>query len=84
LTDVETVSEVIEEDGWQAFGEDVCNLVPRWYMKDPNVSPSYLFTDKVNVQLNVFCALVFNRIRREVNGTDIVTIYECSMSWGMM
>ena len=36
-----------------------------------------LLSNKVKINLNVLCALMLNRVGGYVDGTDVVTIYQC-------
>jgi len=47
-------------------------------MKDACLATSDLFSNKVNVHLNVFSALMMYWITRKVNGTNIITIHQSS------
>ena len=43
-------------------------------MEDPNLSQSHLLTNEVDIDLNMFRAMVMDRIGCHVNCTNIVTI----------
>jgi hypothetical protein len=53
-------------------------------MEDMNSSYSNFVSGEVQVDLNVFSALVLNRIGREIDGTDVVTIYKCCLLNGLV
>ena len=50
-------------------------------MHHSNSASGNLLTDKVKVNLDVFGALMLHRVRREVDGIDVVTIDDRSPSW---
>ncbi|MFS7923519.1 hypothetical protein Hanom_Chr03g00261651 [Helianthus anomalus] len=43
-------------------------------MKNPYMPHTNLFTNKMYIDLNMFGSLMLNRIIREINGRDVVTI----------
>jgi hypothetical protein len=42
-------------------------------MKNPNLTERYLFTNEMDINLDVLCTAMLDRVRGHVNGTDIVT-----------
>jgi hypothetical protein len=58
--DVETGPKLREHRGGQPLGEDVDKLRNRQNMEDTNVPDGNTLTDKVEINLNMFGALVLN------------------------
>ena len=46
-------------------------------MQDTKITNSNTLPDEVKINLNVLCALMLNRVGGYVDGTDVVTIYQC-------
>jgi hypothetical protein len=44
-------------------------------MEHPNLSQSNLVADKVNVDLNVLCAMMVDRISGHIDGANIVAVH---------
>jgi hypothetical protein len=49
-------------------------------MKNTDITKGHSFTNEVQVNFNVICALVLDGVGRHVNGTDIVTINQCGLA----
>ena len=64
--DVEAGSELVEHRRWQAFCEQISKLGARGDVQDPYITEGDAITDKMKVYLDVFGALMLNRIAREV------------------
>jgi hypothetical protein len=45
-------------------------------MGNTNVPDGNAFTDEMEINLNMFCGLVLERVDREVNSVDVIAIYE--------
>ncbi|KAJ0532157.1 hypothetical protein HanIR_Chr09g0393601 [Helianthus annuus] len=58
----------------QTLGENVSNLEASWHMQDTNKTFLYMFPNKVNIKLNMLSSLMLNRVSRQVDGADIVTV----------
>jgi hypothetical protein len=43
-------------------------------MEGTNVTGGNVLTDKVEINLNMFCALMLDRVRGEVDGDDVVAL----------
>ncbi|KAJ9561780.1 hypothetical protein OSB04_006940 [Centaurea solstitialis] len=64
--------------------KDVGNLVAGWNVEDTDMATGHLFPKKMNVQLDMFRALMLNRIAREIGRANIVTIHQgCFLDWTM-
>ena len=83
-TDAKTGPKLREELYREALGHDVSELMSGGNMKDPDLSKRHLLADEVNVDLDVFCAPVVNRVCRHVDGTHVVTIDNGGGSEGNM
>jgi hypothetical protein len=59
----EFVSVVAESSSSVFFGEDVSHLVKCRQIFEFNVSISHLFSNKINVNLNVLCPCIMNWVR---------------------
>jgi hypothetical protein len=82
--DVETGSKVQEHRGGQSLGEDVSELRSRQNMEDTNVPDDNTLENKVEINLNMFVALVLNGVGGEVNSVDIATVDQSGMRQGAM
>ena len=51
-------------------------------MKDTKITNENPLPDKVEVNLNMFGALMLNRIGGHVDGADVVTIHQCGLAEG--
>jgi hypothetical protein len=69
------------EEEWrrQALGGDVSELRSRRDVQNANFPNDDLVTDEVEINLNMFRALMLNWVGRQVNGTDIVAIDKCAV-----
>jgi hypothetical protein len=48
-------------------------------MQDADITDGNTFPDKVEVDLNMLCALVLNGVGGEVDGTNVVTVDESAL-----
>ena len=46
-------------------------------MQDPGFTKCHAITDEVQIDLNMFSALMLNGIARKIRGTDVITIDYC-------
>jgi hypothetical protein len=53
-------------------------------MEDTNSPGKDFVSNKMQVDLNMFCALMLNRICREIDITYVVAIYECDLLNGLV
>jgi hypothetical protein len=53
-------------------------------VEDTNVPKSNPLVDKVEIDLDMLCALVLDQIRREVNSTDIVAVDNGGVTKGLV
>lgn len=58
----------------KTFDEDISVLRCGWNVKDTGVSNGNFFTKKVNINLDMFCAILLNMIHRHVNNTQIIAV----------
>jgi hypothetical protein len=79
LSDAETVSEVLKKYKGKFFRKNIRNLIFGGYMENSDLTPNNFFTNEMNVHLNVFSSLMLNRITREVDCTDVVTVYSANI-----
>jgi hypothetical protein len=49
-------------------------------MNNPNISKSNSFPNEVEINLDMFGALVLNGVLGHVDSADIVTIYKCRLA----
>ena len=63
----ETASEVIEQAGGQSLCENISVLKRGWNEQNLNVTQRHLFSYKVNVNFDMFSALMTNWIMSQVN-----------------
>ena len=67
LDDVETETDILKRLSRQCLGENVSKLSRRGNMKHLNLTKSNLFTNKMNINLNMLCASVLNWIAGHVD-----------------
>jgi hypothetical protein len=48
-------------------------------MQDTDITDGHAFPHKVEVDLDMLCALVLNGVGGEVDGTDVVAVDECAL-----
>jgi hypothetical protein len=53
-------------------------------MENSDLTPNNFFTNEMNVHLNVFRSLMLNRVTREIDSTDVVTVYHGGLMNGTM
>jgi hypothetical protein len=53
-------------------------------MKNPDCTPGDSFTDEVEVDFHVLCALMLNGVGGDVDGADIVAVDEAGGVQGMV
>lgn len=63
----------------QTFGKDVNHLVEGMNMKNSCLIKCYFFLNKVNIHLNMFYTLIPQRITKQINGTNIITVYQSTL-----
>jgi hypothetical protein len=51
-------------------------------MKDTHMTNGDLFFDKMQINLDVLCSLMLNRVRGEVDDTNIVAIHQGAATQG--
>jgi hypothetical protein len=73
-TDVETRAKLGEEWRQHALGEDVGELRSHRDVQNANFPNGNLVTEEVEINLDMFRALILNLVGRQVDDTDIVTI----------
>jgi hypothetical protein len=78
-TYVEIGPEFREHRGGQSLGENVSELGGRRSVEDTNVSDSDALVDKVEINLNILCALVLDGVGGEIDHIDIVVVDEGSL-----
>ena len=69
----ELVAEVVKRLFGKRFCKDISNLMRRRYISSCEGTNSYLFSDKVIVNFNVFCSGVKDRINGHVESTFVIT-----------
>ena len=67
LDDVETETDILKRLSRQGLGENISKLSRRANMKHPNLTKSNLFTNKMNINLNMLSASVLNWIAGHVD-----------------
>jgi hypothetical protein len=72
LSNAKTRPELKEQGRRQAFRHDIGELVRGRYVQHTYLAKSDLFSDEVNIQLNMLRAMMMNWIGRHVNRTDVV------------
>jgi hypothetical protein len=65
--------------GGQPLGEDVDELKSRRSMEDTNVSDGNALVNKVKINLNILGALVLNGVGGEVDGANVVAVYQSGL-----
>jgi hypothetical protein len=48
-------------------------------VQDEDIIDDHTFPHKVNVDLDMFCALVLNEVGREVDGVDVVVVDDSAL-----
>ena len=74
---MQTGPKIIEELDGQSLGHDVGELMCGGDMKHSELSHSNLFADEVDVDPDVLCAVVVDRVGSHVDCTHIVTVDNC-------
>lgn len=74
ILNLQTGCEIVEEWCQKALSEDVSVLSGRQNMENVNETHGNLISDKMNVNLVLFGALVLNRVKGYINCTNFVTI----------
>ena len=82
--DAQTGSKIIEQLRREPLGHDVSELSRGRHMENSNLTKRYLFSDKMNIELDMLSAPMLNRVRGHVDGADIVTKDDCSGRERMM
>jgi hypothetical protein len=72
--DVQAGSELLENTGRQAFGEDIRVLGSGRHMKNPDFPKSDAIPDEVQINLDVLRPLMLYGIVGQVHGRDIVAV----------
>jgi hypothetical protein len=78
--DVETGLKLWEHQGGQPLGEDVSELESCRDVEYMNVSDGNALADEVEINLNMFGALMLDRVGGEEDGVDVVSVDQ-SGSW---
>jgi hypothetical protein len=73
---VETASKLQEQRSRQTLREDVHELRCRRHVQGTDITDGHMFPHKVEVDLDIFCALVLNGVGGEVDGGDIIAVDE--------
>ena len=73
-TNVKTRSKLLKYRCWETLGEDVGIPGCHGDMENPNLTEGDTLPNKVEINLNVLCALMLDRIGGEVDNTDIIAI----------
>jgi hypothetical protein len=83
---VETGPKFQKHQSGQTFREDVYELGGCGYVQDADITDGNVFLDKVEVNLDMLCALVLNEVGGEVDNADVITArYSASaLKWEMM
>lgn len=68
------MAKIQKELYWKAFGKDITNMKMRENMRNMHMSTSDLFTNKMNINFNLFCVLMLDWIMREIDNINIITI----------
>jgi hypothetical protein len=63
----------------QTLREGVPELGGHRYVQNTDITDGNRFLDEVKVDLDMLCALVLNEIGEEIDGTDIVIVYESAL-----
>jgi hypothetical protein len=71
---IKTGSKLLKYRRWETLGEGVGVLVYHGGMQNPNLTEGDTLPNKVEINLNMLCALMLDRISGEVGNTDVVAI----------
>jgi hypothetical protein len=82
--DGETGAKLNECSSRKTFGEDIGILGCRRNMQNADFTNLYFVADEVDVNLNVFCTPMLNRVDRQVDSGYIVAINDCRPVNGAM
>ena len=82
--DAQTGPKIIEQLRREPLGHDVSKLSRGRHMKNSNLTKRDLFSNKINVDLDMLSTAMLNRVRSHVDGADIVTKDDCSGRERMM
>lgn len=78
---VEAGSKIFKECCRKSFSKYFIILVRRWNVKNADSSQGNLFSNEVDIDLNVFCAVSVDRVMCHVDRADVVTIDENGFLW---
>jgi hypothetical protein len=76
---VETGSKFQKHRSRKTLREDVYELGGRQHVQDADITDGNAFPEEVEVDLDMFCTLVLNRVGGEVDGADVVTVDESAL-----
>jgi hypothetical protein len=79
MTDVEAGLELQKYQRGKNLCEDISEMGSRRDVKNTDITNGNSLTHKVEIYLNMFCALVLNRIGGEINCTDVITINQSTL-----
>ena len=74
LVDVQIAAELQEHCGRETLCEDVSKLESGGDVQDTHITEGDALSDEVEINLDMLRTLMLNRVRGEINHTDIVTI----------
>ena len=74
LVDVQIAAEIQEHYGRKTLREDVSKLESGGDVQDTHITEGDALSDEVEINLDMLRTLMLNRVRGEINHTDIVTI----------
>jgi hypothetical protein len=81
---VETEVKLREQRSRQTIREDVLKLGCHQHVQDTDITNGHVFPHKVEVNLDMFYALVLNGVGGEVDGVDVVAVDEGALrQWSM-
>jgi hypothetical protein len=73
---IETRPKLQKQRSSQTLRKDVRELGYRQYVQDTDITNGSAFPHKVEVDIDMFRALVLNGVGEEVDDTDIITVDE--------
>jgi hypothetical protein len=74
-------SELRKHYGGEALRENISELCRHREVKDADYTNGVLFTNEMEVDLQMLCALMLNGFGGEVDGADIVTVDDGVPRW---
>jgi hypothetical protein len=84
MPDAHTGPKILKELNRQPLGHDIGELILGGHMENANLAESHLFTDKMDVDLNVLGTTMVDWVCCHIDSADVVTVDNCGDLQGNM